>query len=677
MQKLRLALWLAAAVACGAAHAGELKLDLPVAEGPFKPDWESLKQYQNPDWFRDAKFGIWAHWTAQCVPEQGDWYARSMYMEGSGQNKFHVEHYGPPSKFGFKDIDRIWKLDKWDPQQLLDLYKRAGAQYFVALANHHDNFDCYASTYQPWNSVAIGPKQDIVGKWAQAARANGLHFGVTVHAGRAWSWFEVAQGADKAGPQAGVPYDGKLTKADGKGQWWEGLDPQDLYAQNHKIGEKPDAAYCQKFYNRTKELIDKYQPDLLYFDDSVLPLRGEDEKIGLSLAAHLYNSHLKWHNGRNDAVMNTKGLNEEQRKCLIWDIERGVSDRVEPFVWQTDTCIGGWHYNIGTFEHHSYKTPATVVQMLVDIVSKNGNLLLNVPVKGDGTIDSDEVACLEGVAKWMAVNRECIFGTRPWKVYGEGFRNAKAGAGNFNEGKGKGYSAEDIRFTTKGNTLYAVALAWPESGKLVIKTLGKKQTGVKGEVSGVQLLGCAGKLAWERTDAGLSVTLPAQKPCECAWALKIEGLDLAASQPAECMTVIPFFVRAGKGGALQCNADDADLHGKKIKQQGHGSKSALSRWDDFTDYATWPVADFKPGKYEVSASVASQRTANEFAVEIGGQKVTGTAPKTETWEAFTNVKLGKIEVGAGGQVTITVRPAGDAKQWKAINLHAITLKPAK
>jgi alpha-L-fucosidase len=277
----------------------------------------------------------------------------------------------------------------------------------------------------------------------------------------------------------------------------------------------------------------------------------------------------------------------------------------------------------------------------------------------------------------MAVNRECIFGTRPWKVYGEGRKSAKAGAGNFNEGKGSRYTAEDIRFTTKGNTLYAVALAWPASGKLVVKTLGKNQAGLKGEIHGVQLLGCADKLAWERTDAGLSVTLPAQQPCEGAWVLKVEGLDLAASQPVECMTVIPFFVRADKGGALHCNADDADVHGKKLKLQGHGNKSALARWNDFGDYATWPVADFKPGKYEVSASVGSQNAANTFAVEIGGQTVTGTAPKTENWDAFTTVKLGKIEIGAGGNVTVTVRPAGDPKLWKAINLHGLTLKPVK
>ena len=265
----------------------------PVAEGPFKSDWDLLKQHQCPDWYRDAKFGIWAHWSAQCVPEQGDWYARNMYTQyrrgRDGKDvpnpvyAYHVQHYGHPSKVGFKDIDALWKAERWEPEKLMSLYKRTGAKYFAALANHHDNFDCYDSKHQPWNSVRIGPKKDLVGAWGKAARDAGLQFGVTVHAARAWSWFEVAQGADKDGPLAGVPYDGKLTKADGKGTWWEGLDTQGLYAQNHAPKQKPDAAYCTKFYNRTVDLINKYQRDLLYFDDDYtdtgLPLYDADPTV--------------------------------------------------------------------------------------------------------------------------------------------------------------------------------------------------------------------------------------------------------------------------------------------------------------------------------------------------------------------------------------------------------------
>ena len=202
-----------------------------IEAGPFQPTWESLaSQYQCPEWFRDAKFGIWAHWSAQCVPEQGDWYARQMYIQGHGQYNFHVRTYGHPSKFGFMELDNLWKADKWEPEKLMALYKRAGAKYFVSLANHHDNFDAYDSKYHAWNSVNVGPKKDIVGTWEKLARANGLRFGVSNHSAHSWHWFQTAYGYDGEGPEAGVRYDAyTLTKEDGKGKWWEGLDPQELY----------------------------------------------------------------------------------------------------------------------------------------------------------------------------------------------------------------------------------------------------------------------------------------------------------------------------------------------------------------------------------------------------------------------------------------------------------------
>ncbi len=500
----------------------------------FQPTWESLQQYQCPDWFRDAKFGIWAHWTAQCVPEQGDWYARRMYEEGNPAYKYHVAHYGHPSKVGFKEIDLIWHAEHWDPERLIQLYKRAGAKYFVALANHHDNFDCFDSKYQPWNSTRIGPKKDIVGTWARVARKHGLRFGITCHASRAWSWFEVAQGADKTGPMAGVPYDGKLTKEQGRGQWWEGLDPQDLYAQNHAPGKRlewdwnaskgssvPDKAYCEKFYNRTIDLIDKYHPDLLYFDDNVLPLYPISD-AGLRIAAYYYNANMKRHGGGLEAVLTGKNLNEQQRQALVWDFERGRSSAIEPRPWQTDTCIGDWHYRRSLYEEHRYKTVEQVVRMLADIVSKNGTLLLNIPVRGDGTIDSDEENFLEGMAAWMDVNHEAIYNTRPWFVSGEGPVQVKGGG--FSEGGEDKLTAEDFRFTTRGNTLYAIAMGWPEGGKYTVRSLAAGAPGVKGKVESVELLGARGNLPFARTAEGLVVTLPSKRPCEHAWVLKISGV---------------------------------------------------------------------------------------------------------------------------------------------------------
>jgi alpha-L-fucosidase len=266
-----------------------------VATGPFQPTWESLAAgFTLPEWFRDAKLGIWAHWGPQCQPEMGDWYAQRMYQPKNTVYQSHVAKYGHPSKFGFKDVIREWKAERWDPAHLVGLYKRAGARYFAAMANHHDNMDMWDSRYQPWNSVAVGPRKDIVGGWAKAARGAGLRFAVTCHGDRAWSWYQDAQKSDPDGPLAGVPYDGLLSWDDGRGTWWEGLDPQDLYAQYHPLGrydwpqrgEPPLApAFSEKFFNRTIDLIDQHQPDLLYFDDTVLPIYPATD-IGLRIAAY-------------------------------------------------------------------------------------------------------------------------------------------------------------------------------------------------------------------------------------------------------------------------------------------------------------------------------------------------------------------------------------------------------
>jgi alpha-L-fucosidase len=531
-------LLLGCSLASAVAQTNALKLP-PIAAGPFQADWNSLTNYQTPEWFRDAKFGIWAHWGPQCEPEQGDWYARNIYVQGSGQHKSHLAEYGHPSTNGFKDVIGVWKAERFEPDKLVKFYKENGAKYFMALANHHDNLDLYNSKYQPWNSVNVGPHKDLIGGWAKAARKNNLRFAVSVHAARAWTWYEVAQGADKDGPFAGVPYDGKLTRADGQGLWWDGLDPQDLYEQNHRPGRTlfhnfdlargtslPDAAYMEKFFKRTKQLWDDYQPDQIYFDDAVLPFHELASEVPLNLAAHFYNTRLN-KSGRTEAVMNGKHLNEMQRRTMVYDIERGKAHDILPQPWQTDTCIGGWHYARRVYERKGYKSAASVVRMLADIVSKNGNLMLSVPLQRDGQPDELEIEIVKEIGAWLKVNGDAIYATRPWKIYGEGPSTKAAEKGQFDGQKDvsdKPFTPEDIRFTQSKDdkTLYAIVLELPKDRKVTVKSLASDSQQWPGKIGSVRLIG-GGKLKFTRDANGLHVLLPEKFNGRIAVALKVRS----------------------------------------------------------------------------------------------------------------------------------------------------------
>lgn len=509
----------------------------PVAIGRFEPSWQSLKQYEVPEWFRNAKFGIWAHWGPQCQPGQGDWYARFMYRQGSKQYKWHVENYGHPSLAGFKEVIKDWKAEKWDPKKLVALYKRAGAQYFFAMANHHDNLDMWDSKYQQWNAVNVGPQKNILEGWAQAAKENGLPLGLSVHAAHAWSWLEPAQQADTSGAYIDVPYDGKLTVNDGKGTWWEGFDPQELYAQNHPLsaGYKninkihsqwnwgngvaiPSQEYAEKFYNRTLDMINQFQPDLLYFDDTALPLYPISD-AGLKIAAHFYNSNLRWNNGDLRAVLFGKILTEEQKQCLVWDVERGAPEKIQDIPWQTCSCIGDWHYNNSVYENNRYKSGKDVIHMLVDVVSKNGNLLLNIPIRGDGSIDEKEIVVLEEITAWMNINKESIFDTRPWTVFGEGPSADTVNplkAQGFNEGKVK-FSAKDIRFNILSNTLYVTVMGVP-SENVAVNNLGLSSSQ---KIKRIEMLGSREKVKWNQYENKLEIIKPVFIPNDIAVVYKV------------------------------------------------------------------------------------------------------------------------------------------------------------
>jgi len=512
----------------------------PANAAPIEPNWSALgNAYTVPEWFRDAKFGIWAHWSAQCVPEFGDWYGRQMYQQGNPYYAHHLKHYGHPADTGFMEIENQWKAENWDPEHLIGLYKAAGAKYFMALANHHDNLDTFDSKHHAWNTLRIGPKRDIIGTWEKIVRREGLRFGVSNHSSHAWHWWQTAYGYDAEGPRAGERYDAfKLTKADGAGKWWDGLDPQELYTgptmvppngittkeamqdwvdvhsgrwTEYAPPENPH--HVAKWLLRQQDLVEKYKPDIVYQDGYGLPFGS----VGLEALAHYYNQAIQWH-GSPDVVMTAKKLSDFQQRALVDDVERGFADGMRARPWQTCTCIGDWHYSRWRYEAKAYVPAEKVIQRLCDVVSKNGNLLLSVPVRGDGTIDSEEEKIVAGITRWMKRNGDAaIFGSRPWRIYGEG--PTQVGGGFFNEGKVE-FAPQDLRYTVSKGVLYAAFLKWPDAPV----TLTAIPTDAA--IERVTLLG-AGKAKFARIAEGLEVTLPPAGKDDFVPVIRIDGRGLA------------------------------------------------------------------------------------------------------------------------------------------------------
>lgn len=483
----------------------------------FQPTFESLRTFQIPDWFRDAKFGIWSHWGPQSVPMFGDWYARNMYIEGTPQYLYHLRHYGHPSKFGYKDICALWKAEAFQPEKLMDLYARAGAKYFVALATHHDHFYNYPSKFNPMNSAQIGPKKDIVGLWKAAAKKYGLPFGLTEHLGASFSWWRVNKGHDTYGPYAGVPYDG--------------ADPvyRHFYHANEEHGAQnpsnfapwytPNPEYHAYWLQCVTEMIDLYQPELLYTDgvlpfgadwstDASLPRTLDMYESGLRAVAHLYNVSIEA-NGQNQAVYAQKDRNPDVYRVGVMDIEKSQLAGIHQDPWQTDTCIGNWFYDV----RQVYKRPDQIIDMLIDIVSKNGNMLLNILQRPDGMIDDEAKYILKELAGWMGTCGEGIFGTRPWKVFGEGFTSVKIEG--FTEDKTK-WNPGDFRFTQKGNTLYAFLMGGVQNGSAVIRSLHEGE-----DVRSVRLLG-GSELPFTHAYGVLTVQMPERLPTAYVNAIAID-----------------------------------------------------------------------------------------------------------------------------------------------------------
>ena len=480
----------------------------------FDPTFESLRGYSAPEWFRDAKFGIWSHWGPQSVPMFGDWYARNMYIQGTPQYEYHLRHYGHPSRFGYKDLAALWKAERFDPDALMDKYVRAGARYFVAQATHHDHFFNYASSVNPMNSVNVGPHKDILALWKAAADRHGLPFGITEHLGASFSWWRVNKGCDATGPYAGVPYDGN--------------DPawRDFYHDNYEHGTEDPAnpfpwytenpAFRAYWLKAVSEMIDTFRPEILYTDgalpfgshwqDAPGAIRESDYALGLEAVARLYNASIEKH-GENRAVYLQKDRRPEIYSVGVLDIEKSQLPGIMPAPWHTDTCIGNWFYDVRA----PYKQPDQIIEMLVDIISKNGCMLLNILQRPDGTIDDDADYILGELAGWFAVNAEAVYGTRPWRVFGEG--DTRVTIDGFTEDK-TDWTRSDFRFTQKDGAVYAFMMGLKPGETAVLRSFAGQ------EIHSVSLLG-AGELPFQNAFGVLSAPLPERLPTRYTNVLKI------------------------------------------------------------------------------------------------------------------------------------------------------------
>lgn len=606
---------------------------------------ESLTNYHCPEWFRDAKFGIWAHWGPQAVPMDGDWYARHIYDPANPQYKDHLEHYGHPSTNGYKDIIPLWKAEKWDPERLMALYKRAGARYFVSMGSHHDNFFLWNSKLHRWNAVQMGPHRDVVGDWQKAARKQGLKFGVSEHLGASFTWFQDSHKSDKTGPFAGVPYDGANQK------YW------DLYHFPAEPGDtgwySTNPRWQQMWYNEIKELVDAYHPDLLYTDGGV-PFGNE---VGRSMIAHLYNQDAARHHGLPEVIYTCKQKSEGR---WVEDLERGVMPGINPFPWQTDTSIGDWFYN----RNWKFRPVSWNIHMLADIVSKNGNLLLNVVQRPDGSLDPEVEQMLREMADWISVNGEAIYGSRPWLVYGEGPVRTKGG--HFKEDFS--YTSKDIRFTTHGATLYALALGWPEDGKLLVRSLARKDGETGRQVTQVSLLGFPGRVEWRQSPEGLMVTVPFAQGKQYTCGLRIAGNGLT---PAP-VTDASLNIQPDSKGNYILSAEAAELHGEQVNIEERGGQPNIGFWDNASDWVSWRIKVPAAGYFRVRIVAATPHNGASLLCQLGDGVVSGEIAETGDWDTFKATELGRLEIAHNGEQILKLRPASGTA-WRAINVRALTL----
>jgi len=589
----------------------------------YEETWDSLRKHPVPEWFQDAKFGIYAHWGVYSVPGYGsEWYPRIMYQKDSDVYKHHAATYGDPSKFGYKDFIPMFKAEKFDPEEWAELYEKAGAKFAGPVAEHHDGFSMWASKVNRWNAADTGPKRDVTGELAAALRKRGIKIITSFH--------------------HGYNFQGYYTPGEG----WDTADPQyaDLYGQF----KDPRTAH-ERWFAKIKEVIDNYQPDQIWFDFCLAPIPDEYKR---RMAAYYYGQEKKW----GKPVIITRKGDHLPEGVGVLDIERGRMGDLAPFLWQTDDSVA--HNSWGWVQNLQLKPAEELVHELIDIVSKNGVLLLNVAPKADGAIPDDQKRLLLEMGAWLQVNGEAIYGTRPWVLYGEGpsLRERGRGMEGDKQGPAAPSTGPDVRFTRRGETLYAISLGWPE-GELALGSVHVAKAGPDAQAT---LLGSPAPVGYRVDDLQRLVIktpdlAPEKHPCRYAYAFRISGFDLRG------------FL------AVAVKAREAVLEGESIRlEEKTAGNPNIGFWNSPEARAHWLVKVPRAGTYLLRGDVAAGAGDTQLAVDVNGQTLTVSVAKTADWAIPVAAKLGSLRFDRPGVYHLTLRPA-DPASWKAVNVWGLEL----